>query len=210
MERTKYPRTPHLPWSPGATDDDKVLNDVSQFYDRRVVVTMKMDGESTSIYKDGYVHARSLDSRGGIDRDWVTAFAQKWCFNLLDGWRVCGENLWAEHSIHYDNLKSYFLGFSIWNERNICLSWEDTKEWFEILGIKRVPILHDGAFDLGILRDIEKELDPNKDEGYVIRIADAFPYSQFKNSIAKYVRADHVQTAKHWRAGSFTPNELAK
>lgn len=88
---------------------------------------------------------------------------------------------------------------------------EDTKEYFEILGIKRVPILHDGAFDMDIIRDIEKELDTNKDEGYVIRVADSFTYAQFKTSVAKYVRANHVQTTRHWRAGrSFTPNGLAK
>lgn len=208
----KYPRTFHLPWSPGIHDDDKALKDCSQFEGKRVVITKKMDGENTTAYHSGHVHARSIDSRGGEDRAWVKQFlVNNVCFNLPEGWRVCGENLWAEHSIHYDNLPSYFLGFSIWNERNVCLSWEDTKEWFEMLGIKRVPILHDGAFDMSIIRDIERELDPMKDEGYVIRVADAFPFSQFKNSIAKYVRAGHVQTTKHWRAGrAFTPNGLAK
>lgn len=171
-----------------------------------------MDGENTTTYSDGHVHARSIDSRGGEDRAWVKQFlVNNVCFNLPEGWRVCGENLWAEHSIHYDNLPSYFLGFSIWNEVNICLNWEDTKEWFEMLGIKRVPILHDGAFDMSIIRDIEKQLDPTKDEGYVIRVADAFTYGEFKSSIAKFVRANHVQTTKHWRAGRhFIPNGLAK
>ena len=57
--------------------------------------------------------------------------------------------------------------------------------------------------------DIRK-LDPKRDEGYVIRIADNFKYSEFKSSIAKYVRAGHIQTTKHWRAGrAFTPNELS-
>lgn len=210
MERTKYPRTPHLPWSPGVSDDDQTLNDASQFEGKRVIVTKKMDGESTTIYKDGYVHARSLDSRGGIDRDWVTSFAQKWCFNLPDGWRVCGENLWAEHSIHYDNLPSYFLGFSIWNERNVCLNWDDTLEWFQLLGITPVPVMYDGEFDPALIRRIESHMDFSKDEGYVIRVADSFKYGDFKSSVAKFVRAGHVQTTKHWRAGRhFTPNGLA-
>lgn len=208
----KYGRTFHLPHSPGLHDDDKALKDYSNFEGRRVVITKKMDGENTTAYSDGHVHARSIDSRGGEDRAWVKQFlVNNVCFNLPAGWRVCGENLWAEHSIHYDDLKSYFYGFSIWDERNICLNWEDTKEWFALLGITRVPILHDGAFDLGILRDIEKELDFEKDEGYVIRIADSFSYGEFRKSVAKYVRPGHVQTTKHWRAGSaFKPNGLAK
>lgn len=206
----KYGRTFHLPHSPGLHDDDKALEDYSNFENRRVVITKKMDGENTTMYRD-HIHARSIDSRGGEDRAWVKQFWSTFAHDIPDGWRICGENLWAEHSIHYDDLKSYFYGFSIWNERNVCLDWEDTKEYFEVLGITHVPILHDGAFDLSILRDIEKKLDPAKDEGYVIRIADAFPYSQFKNCVAKYVRKGHVQTTKHWRAGrSFTPNGLAK
>jgi hypothetical protein len=212
IQYVKYGRTFHLPWSPGAHDDDKTLKDVSQFVGKRVIITKKMDGENTSAYYDGHVHARSIDSKGGEDRAWAKSFlVNNVCFNLPEGWRVCGENMWAEHSIHYKNLPSFFLGFSIWNERNECLNWEDTKEWFEMLGIKRVPILHDGAFDMDIIRDIEKELDPTKDEGYVIRVADSFSYGQFKNSVAKYVRAGHVQTQKHWRHGQrLIPNELAR
>ena len=64
MERIKYPRTPHLPYSMSKTDDDKTLPDDSQFEDMNVVVTIKMDGENTTIYPDGYVHARSLDGTG--------------------------------------------------------------------------------------------------------------------------------------------------
>lgn len=37
----KYGRTFHLPWSPGAHDDDKTLNDASQFYGKRVILTKK-------------------------------------------------------------------------------------------------------------------------------------------------------------------------
>ncbi len=208
----KYGRTFHLPWSPGAHDDDKTLPTASQFFGKRVIVTKKMDGENTSAYSDGHVHARSIDSKGGEDRAWVKQFlVNNVCFNLPEGWRVCGENLWAEHSIHYDDLPSYFLGFSIWNERNVCLSWDDTLEWFEMLGITPVPVMYDGEFDPALIRRIEPHMDWEKDEGYVIRVADAFKYGDFKSSIAKFVRAGHVQTTKHWRAGRhFTPNQLAK
>jgi hypothetical protein len=208
----KYGRTFHLPWSPGAHDDDKTLSSISHFHDRRVVVTRKMDGENTTAYWNGHVHARSIDSKGGEDRAWVKQFlVNNVCFNLPEGWRVCGENLWAEHSIHYDNLPSYFLGFSIWNELNECLPWDQTLEWFELLGITPVEVLYDGPFDLLLIRRVEPFMNWESDEGYVIRVADAFGYGQFKNSVAKYVRAGHVQTTKHWRAGRhFTPNGLKR
>lgn len=206
----KYGRTFHLPFSPGAHDDDKTLKDCSNFEGKRVVVTEKMDGENTTLYSD-YIHARSIDSRGGEDRAWVKQFWSTISYDIPTDWRICGENLWAEHSIHYDSLKSYFYGFSIWNERNVCLSWDETLQWFELFNITPVPVLYDGIWDEKKLREIEKSLSWEKNEGYVVRLADAFPYGEFKNSIAKYVRKGHVQTTKHWRQGRrFIPNELSK
>jgi hypothetical protein len=208
----KYERTFHLPWSAGIHDDDKALKNIDQFLGKRVIVSKKMDGENTTGYSDGHVHARSIDSRGGEDRAWVKRFLfEDVCFNLPEGWRICGENLWAEHSIHYDNLPSYFMGFSLWNERNVCLSWDDTLEWFELLGVTPVPVLYDGLFDNCEFVNIERNLDFKIDEGYVVRVADSFKYGEFRSSVAKYVRQGHVQTTKHWRAGrAFTPNNLAK
>jgi len=213
-EYVKYERTFHLPWSPGIHDDDKALKDCSQFEGKHVVITRKMDGENTTCYSDGHVHARSIDSRGGEDRAWVKKFlVENVCFNLPKGWRVCGENLWAEHSIHYDDLKSYFLGFSIWNERNECLPWNETLEWFELLDITPVPVLWEGIFISKYVESLHFDLkmDFTKDEGYVVRLAEGFKYGEFRKSVAKFVRPNHVQTVRHWRQGArFIPNGLAK
>jgi hypothetical protein len=206
---TKYPRTYHLPWSPGFTNDDKVLTDLSCFVGKRVVITKKMDGENTTGYSDGYIHARSLDSRGGVDRDWVKQMWAGVAHNLPENWRICGENLWARHSIAYTDLPSYFMAFSIWDESNTCLGWDDSVQYFEMLGIDHVPVIYDGVWDEDMTRNLHKELSPN-DEGYVVRLADSFYYDQFGISVAKYVRKDHVQTDKHWRAQELIPNELRK
>lgn len=50
----KYPRTPHLPWSPGASEEDLVADTVTGFLGRRVIVTEKMDGEKATLYADHY------------------------------------------------------------------------------------------------------------------------------------------------------------
>lgn len=50
--RYKYPRTPHLPWSPGATKDDVRCINTEIFTGKRVVITEKMDGENTTLYSD--------------------------------------------------------------------------------------------------------------------------------------------------------------
>ena len=207
--RVKYPRTNHLPWSPGVNDDDRVISDLSFFQGKRVIATKKMDGENTTMYCD-HIHARSIDSRGGEDRAWVKQFWASISYDIPEDWRICGENLWAEHSIHYSDLPSYFLGFSAWNERNVCLSWDDTLEYFSLLGITPVPVIYDGIWNENSIRDLEKNLNWETDEGYVVRVADSFTYAEFRKSIAKFVRKGHVQTTKHWRAGrAFIPNTLA-
>ena len=124
----KYPRTYHLPWSPGATDDDRVLTDEeleANFVGRMVVVTEKMDGENTTMYND-YIHARSLDSASHPSREWVKNLHAQIQWQIPDGWRICGENLYASHTLHYAGLPSYFIVFSVWDENNICQSWDDT------------------------------------------------------------------------------------
>lgn len=205
----KYGRTFHLPFSPGLHDDDKALKDCSQFEGQRVIISKKLDGENTTMYQD-HIHARSIDSRGGEDRAWVKNFWANISYDIPEGWRICGENMWAKHSIHYQDLKSYFYGFSIWNEKNICLSYEDTLEYFELFGIQHVPVIYDDIWDEKKVRALEKDLNFDKDEGYVVRLADSFSYSKFKNSVAKFVRKGHVQTAQHWRQGrAFTPNILS-
>ncbi|WP_455233267.1 RNA ligase family protein [Geopseudomonas aromaticivorans] len=215
--QVKYPRTHHLPWSEGMHSDDRQLSlaDFLRYFDgRQIVITEKMDGENTSLYFDGTVHARSIDGRHHPSRDWVKNFAARICHELPEGWRVCGENLFAEHSISYKALPSYFLGFSIWDERNRALSWDDTLAYFDILGITPVRELYRGECNVETIETIKALYDSERDwgrsEGYVLRLADSFDYGDFRRSVAKWVRRGHIQTTKHWMHGRrIIRNELA-
>lgn len=205
--QVKYPRTHHLPWSPGMNDDDRVLKSIACFEGRRVIVTEKMDGENTTMYRD-YIHARSVNSGGHVSRNWVKNFWSGISGDIPDGWRLCGENLFAKHSVSYVALPSYFMGFSIWTERNRCLSWDETVEWFDLMGVQPVPVLFDGVFDERVIRNLYKDDDWHTREGYVVRLADSFDYSQFRSSVAKFVRRGHVQTVKHWMHGQLMEKNL--
>lgn len=206
--RCKYPRTHHLAFSPGVHSDDRVISNMSSFEGKRVIVTMKMDGENTTLYPD-YMHARSIDGRSHPSRDWVKNFWAQIAHDIPEDIRICGENLFAEHSIHYDDLDTYFLGFSVWNDKNECLSWDETQEWFSLLEIQSVPTLYDGIFDEKEIKNIAKSLNPENNEGFVLRVAEKFSYSDFKTHVAKYVRSGHVQTNKHWMFGQqIKPNGL--
>jgi hypothetical protein len=209
-DRVKYSRTMHLPWSPGLSNDDKLIESLDAFLGKRVIVSEKMDGENTTLYPDGYLHARSTDGRDHPSRDWVKAFWASRCHDLPQGWRVCGENLFAVHSVRYEGLPSYFFGFSIWDETNTALSWDETMEWFTLLGITPVPVLYDGIWDEALIRGLyREERDRDTREGYVVRVADQIPVDNFRTHVAKYVRAQHVQTDTHWMHAEIVRNGLA-
>lgn len=209
MEKFKYPKTLHLPWSQGVSADDKVISygSLSCFFDKEIIVTEKMDGENTTFSRE-YIHARSLDTRPHPSRDWVKSFWGNLKHEIPEGWRICGENVLAKHSIQYDNLSSYFLGFSIWNEKNIALDWNSTLEWFNLLGITPVEEMYRGFFDIKKLENLSKNLDSSSIEGYVIRVVSEFNYDDFKNNVAKYVRKNHVQTSDHWLEQEIIQNKL--
>lgn len=203
----KYPRTYHFSFSEGATSDDKIMKDTSVFHGKRIVISEKMDGENTSIYDDGYFHARSLDSKHKTYHSWLAQFVAGIKNDIPNGFRICGEYLFAKHSIRYNDLRSYFYGFSIW-EGDRCLSWAETMEWFEMLGIESVPVLYEGTFDEKIVKRIAKETVKRGGEGIVVRLVDEFNYDDFSKSIAKFVRKNHVQTDKHWSLMEIERNGL--
>ncbi len=140
----KYGRTYHLPISPGATSDDKVMAMLDGLMIGDLVITEKMDGENTTIYRGGS-HARSPDSRYHSSRDWLKAFAASISPQLADGERIVGENLYARHSIGYDDLPSYFLGFA-WIIDDEVQSWDLTQARFKELGIVPVSTLYRGPY----------------------------------------------------------------
>ena len=45
-DRVKYPRTYHLPWSPGMNRDDRMMENVSIFEGQHVMICEKLDGEN--------------------------------------------------------------------------------------------------------------------------------------------------------------------
>lgn len=204
MKTIKYPSTHYLPWSRSVEKGDKRISDMSNFEGKRVIMSEKMDGENTTMYKSK-IHARSLDSVNHPSRNWVKNFWATFQYNIPHDIRICGENCYAKHSIYYTNLTSYFYGFSAWRE-NVCLSWDETLAIFSDLGIVPVNVLYDGIYDNDFIEGYE--FDERKMEGYVVRLADAFPLSEFENSLGKCVRKGHVQTDEHWMRKAITPNIL--
>lgn len=202
--RTHYPRTPHLPWSPGATSDDVRTTGVGALAGREVVVTEKLDGENTTLYADG-LHARSLDSGHHPSRAWVKALQSRIGPGIPAGWRVCGENVYARHSLAYEELDSWFYGFSVWDGDH-CLDWDRTVRFLRGLGVPGPRVLWRGVFDERALRKLR--LDTARQEGYVVRTAAGFERADFGRCVAKWVRGGHVRTDTHWMYAQVVANGL--
>lgn len=205
----KYPRTYHLPWSENISKDDRVLRSINIFKNQRVIVTEKMDGENTTLYND-YYHARSVLSNHHHSQDWIKNFHSKIKHKIGQDYRICGENLYAVHSIHYENLLSYFLGFSVWHYtiNNTCIDWDSTIYYFNKLGIISVPMLYDGIFNREIIHKTWQLSTKSNSEGYVIRLASAIDYHEFENKVGKFVRKRFITTDKHWKHGQIIKNQL--
>lgn len=209
--RVKYARTFHLPWSAGVTSDDRTVEDPDKMFgSSEIVVTEKLDGECSTLYRD-YLHARSIDGSSHPSRDRLRALHGTIAHDIPEGWRLCGENLYAVHSIAYEGLPSHFLLFSIWDGRNVCLSWDETVLWAKLLGLHVVPVLYRGPWDRAVVRALDgvsASQFGGEREGYVVRFAEGFHYRAFRRSVAKYVRRDHVTTDGHWAHREVIPNKL--
>jgi hypothetical protein len=203
----KYPRTYHLPWS-NPLSDDKTLTDDSCFIGKKVVVSLKMDGENTTMYND-HIHARSLTSVSHPSRDYVKGIWSKISYLLDNSMRICGENMYACHTIEYNNLDSYFLMFSIWIEDK-CLSWNQTVEYAKILGLKTVPVIFEGTYNKEKIISLFKEYS-STNEGYIVRLEEEFKYEDFKKSVAKYVKPEFKELndkKQNWFSNQIKTNKL--
>jgi len=198
----KYPRTYHLPWSCSITRDDKVMPSTKFFTKQEIIILEKMDGENTTMYTD-HIHARSITSGNHVSRNWVKNFHAKFAYEIPYDYRICGENLHYTKSISYNGLTNLFLGFSIW-DKNICLSWDETMEWFALLGIDSVPIIYRGMYDEEFIKNlsIKEEIC----EGYVVRVTDSFLLKDFKLKVGKYVRKNHIITHGNWMRSKLIEN----
>jgi hypothetical protein len=215
MEKRKFPRTYHLPWSGGASDAGERVMDPSILYGKEVVITEKVDGENTTFARD-YLHARSLDWAYHPSRTWVANLWGSVSPNIHPDVRVCGENLYAKHSVEYTDLPSYFLVYAVMFD-DIVLSWKDTERMCFELGLRHVHVCHWSVYDAvseSCLK--EKKCDEmgsaygEVSEGYVLRPSDSFHIEDWKTLVGKYVRPNHVQTDIHWMTNSIEKNKLAK
>jgi len=202
----KYPRTPHWPTSPGATNDDRWHSDPQKLIGIELVGTEKLDGQNTKLNSgQAYARSASLPAHHG----WM-AMAWKhhaWkTTNLGPHIDVFGEDIYGVHSIEYNPVyeDQTFRVFAV-REGDRWLSWDDVELFCQIYDFITVPLLFRGVVESveQLSRMMDKigsgssNLGPTI-EGSVWRKAAEFHDAEFNEWIAKWVRKGHVQTDQHW------------
>jgi hypothetical protein len=201
----KYPRTLHLPFSPEIHSDDKTINidTLNELLSHQIVITEKMDGGNCMMQKGVGVFARSHSLPTSCPTfnliKNIHFFPKEYLMN--DNYLYFGENLYAVHSIKYENLEDTFFLFKIYDkEKKLWLSYTDVVEEAQRLNFKMPNIIKSGFFtfkELQIFLDSDIKT-RNNFEGYVINNMDSFGKDEFSNNVVKYVRLGHVQTDEHW------------
>lgn len=202
---SKYPRTYHFDFSPGATNDDRIAKSYENLIGKQIVITEKLDGSNTAMTDEGvYGRSHAQFTQNPWDREVRNLHKMVFENELGDGVFVFGENMEGIHSIEYSNLTSYFYIFGI-RDNDIWFDWNKVEEWAEIFDVPTVPVLFKGIVNSEEeLRELVEKLSKQPSalggirEGVVVRNAGVFHNDDFSDNVIKWVRAGHVQTSIHW------------
>lgn len=217
----KYPSTPHL----ALLDDveirgDKIMPEAERdkFLQNKIVVEEKIDGANLGISFDaeGNILAQNrgsylqLPATGQWKKlsDWLDPRIDPFFENLADRFILFGEWCYAQHSVSYDRLPDWFLGYDIFDKKRLkFFSCPIRDTFFCRLGISRVPVLGHGYFSFS---DLKKFLSKSKigqepAEGLYLRV----DKGDWLVQRAKLVRPAFIQSiGQHWSRSGIKTNRL--
>lgn len=213
MGFARFPRTPHLSWlGQGKPRDDKVMSEVERitFLAGEVVVEEKVDGANVGLAlgPDGRVRVQNRGAFLGPGAHpqfeplwaWLSARETLIAGALGDALVLFGEWCYAVHSIRYDHLPDWLLGFDVF-DRASGRFWSTARRdgFFEQLGIAGVPRLARGRFNesslVGLLAASHSRLGAALGEGIYLRREDEF----WLIDRAKLVRPEVARSmTDHW------------
>lgn len=204
----KYPRTRHLPFSPGVHRDDRIMENVEGLLNVQLVFTEKLDGSGVCLTRE------ELYARSRIGPPNHPSFAPLWgIFHekrhlIPDNWSLFGEWCFAVHAVTYPDITDN-------NWLNLFgIRFEDTQNWASFnqvqnmaqqLGVPSVPV--DDTRIVTTAEELEQTVErlrkkpsvygPTR-EGIVVRSREGFPNNAFSEKVGKWVRAGHV-AGEHWQ-----------
>lgn len=217
----KFPSTPHLATLDGVEiRGDKVLpeSERDEFLKQNLVVEEKVDGANLGISFDsdgniqaqnrgGYLHLPGSGQWKRLD-GWLAPRPDVLFEHLSDHLILFGEWCFAQHSVFYDHLPDWFLGFDIYDKRfGRFFSAERRDALLMEMCIAQIPEVARGRFTyLEIQKLLSKSiLGDQPAEGLYLR----FDQGEWLEQRAKLVRPAFIQSVEqHWSRSAIRPNRL--
>ena len=217
----KFPSTPHLALLGDVkVRDDKVMleSERNDFLRHQLVVEEKVDGANLGISFDpeGNIRAQNrgaylhLPGTGQWKKlaEWLAPKRDAIFEQLTDRYILFGEWCYARHSVVYDRLPDWFLGFDIYDKSTAhFFSCPLRDKIFQAIGVSQVPKLGRGHFTLAELSKLlsQSRLSDKPAEGLYLR----FDQGDWLVQRAKLVRPAFIQSVEqHWSRSGIKANRL--
>lgn len=217
----KFPSTSHLAiLGTNVVRNDKVMSERERndFLNQELVIEEKVDGANLGISFDSLGNVR-LQNRGSYLHapypgqwkklsEWIVPKMDLLYKVLKDQFILFGEWCYAQHSIYYNRLPDWFLGFDILYKKEWKFySCQRRDEIFNNAGISGVPLIKKGSFSLEELISLLSNscLSDETIEGIYLRFDD----DGWLGKRAKLVRPEFIQSIEeHWSKKKIKTNRL--
>lgn len=216
----KFPPTPYIEIDTSIKRNDKILStdEITSILKGEIIVEEKIDGANIGISFDAngkiqvqnrgsYIYSPYLGQWKKLS-DFLIKKENILFDILLDKYILFGEWCYAKHSVYYDHLPDWFIGFDIFDIKCEKFFSVDKRNFFlKEMGVEPVPQLAKGSFEINELStffDISK-FGSELSEGIYIR-KDSGDYLEYR---AKMVRKEFRQKiGEHWMRGILQSNRL--
>ncbi len=217
----KFPSTPHLALLGDVeVRNDKVMSETErdEFLLHELVVEEKMDGANLGISFDSGANLHT-QNRGEYLRlpmggqwkklhEWLALREDVFFEHLTDRYVLFGEWCYAKHSIQYDRLPDWLIGFDVYDrQERRFLSHSRRDGFFRSMDLWGVPKITHGRFTLMELVEClsTSRFGDHPAEGLYLR----HEKSDWLVQRAKLVRPAFIQSVtEHWSSREIIPNQL--
>jgi len=218
----KFPSTPHLATLAGVDiRGDKVLSESErdEFLQHNLVVEEKVDGANLGISfgPEGNLRVQnrgsylSMPATGQWKKlgEWLVPRTDALFEHLADRFILFGEWCYAQHSVVYDRLPDWFLGFDLYDKQcRRFLSSGRRDELLKKMRIARVPVIAHGRFTYTEISQLlsRSQLADQPAEGIYLRV----DHDEWLAKRTKLVRPAFIQSMKeHWSRTGIKPNRMS-
>lgn len=205
----KYPRSMHVPFSPGTTSDDRLMSEAEfeTFVGEILVITEKLDGSNVCLTSDELFARTHSGPPAHVSFDPLKKLHSILRHQIDKNLSVFGEWCYAVHSIEYSMLQHHLNIFGVRDDSTgEWWNWDSVLMMSEHLNIPTVPVILVGAFGskeelkntIETFANLSSVYGPTR-EGLVVRKFYDVSVDEGKLvGLAKWVRKNHVQTDEHW------------